>query len=72
VADLSEIEARGVIEREVAEEYRKRDEVERGSERDRAVLAMLIVSAIALAVAMPLLAVVAGVSVRLFRWAAGW
>lgn len=70
--DLGEVQARAEIEREVEEKYRALAETERAADRDKAILAVGISSAVALAVALPMLALVAGVSLRLFRWAAGW
>ena len=58
--------------KEIESELREEQSAQRKEEVATARLALTIVGGLALCAGIPLLALVLGVSVRIFRWASGW
>lgn len=65
--ELGEILLRDEIEKEVRGEYEAREASKLDAEKSKAFWALVIIGI----VSMPVLALIAGLALRLFRWASG-
>lgn len=69
--NLAEVQLREEIRDEVIAELSDEQRAEAARDRDRRVMAFIISATVALSFALPLTALVVGLSWRIFKWAAG-